>query len=62
MPFGNLEQSGLAGLVASAVTNLEAGDDLRIQDRAHWSVMVPSRTNSAREWGRSTNPQFRLRL
>jgi hypothetical protein len=55
MPFGNLEQSGLAGL-ASAVTNLEAGDDLRIQDRAHWSVMVPSHTNSAREWGRSANP------
>jgi hypothetical protein len=49
MRIGNLEQSGLAGLVASAATNLEAGDDLRIQERAHWSVMVPSRTNSARE-------------
>jgi hypothetical protein len=53
MPFGNLEQTGLAGLVASAVTNLGAGDD---RNRAHWSVMVPSRTNSAREWERSTNP------
>jgi hypothetical protein len=29
---GNLKPSGLAGLVASAVTNLEAGDGLRIQE------------------------------
>jgi hypothetical protein len=52
---GKLSRVVLPVPVAPETAMATPATTIASRKRAHWPVMVPSRTSSAREWARSTN-------